>query len=194
MDLDAFLDIFRQILSFHLVHMFNGCYVEEVHRQRFWWRIHWGYFSTDSVCLNKCNESNFMRRTLLLLLTVSSRLIDHLLFSAFSKAFISNLLCQVWISEPSINLLGDTFLFFLPLLYIFFLIFAPTLGTSTSPSPCGRPLLPREGVKLKLARRCGPFSRLLCIASAWFPSSSCWLCRLRSVPTRTGKTHYLLGY
>lgn len=46
----------------------------------------------------------------------------------------------------------------------------------------------------KLARRCGPFSRLLCIASAWFPSSSCWHCRLRSVPTRTGRTRCSLCF
>ena len=108
--------------------------------------------------------------------------------SAFSKGFISYLHCQTWIPEPT-STSGEHCTFF-----PFIIIFSPNFGIKTSPSPCGRPHLPGQGVKSELARRCSPFSRLLCIASAWFPSSSCWLCRQRSVPTGTGKTPALLGY
>lgn len=62
----------------------------------------------------------------------------------------------------------------------------PLPGFNLLPVRCGRPLLPGEGVKLTSDQRCGAFSRLLCIASAWFPSSGCRLYRSRSVPTATG--------
>lgn len=108
---------------------------------------------------------------------------------------------DIWTPHQSSgNVLFFFFSFFCFLIFktFFFCLFFfnPSLGIKPSPSPCGRPPPSRlrEGVKLKLARRCSPFSRLLCIASAWFPSSSCWLCRRRSVPTGTGKTPGLLSY
>lgn len=84
----------------------------------------------------------------------------------------------------------DTFIF----IYLFFL--NPTLGICAWCRPVwSPPSFPERVYSEELARRCGPFSRFLSIASAWFPSSSCWLCRqFRSVPTETGRTRDLLRY
>lgn len=76
----------------------------------------------------------------------------------------------------------------------FFLKKIPLLGFALGAVRVIAPSFPERVSSEELARRCGPFSRFLSIASAWFPSSSCWLCRRRSVPTETGRTRDLLRY
>lgn len=108
-----------------------------------------------------------------------TRWIDDFLLLLFPKVSSTGYL--------NISHLGS---FFFSHRIIYFFFFLPLSGFKLRLTPCGHPLLSREGVKLKLARRCVPSCRSLCIASACFLSSSCWLWRLRSVPTRTGRTRH----
>lgn len=88
----------------------------------------------------KKKEEKSHRLSLLLLLCYEQQVNWSFISSAFSKVYISKLHCQVWISEPSINLwnIFPHHFFILPyyLFFPFIYIFSPpTIGISTSPSP-----------------------------------------------------------
>lgn len=120
---------------------------------------------------------------------LNNRFIDHLFL----------LLCpQLSSPLPSLDIKKNTqhqpLLDHLPRYHYLFIFSPHSWDFNFAQSVWSPPPFQRGCEVKKLARRCGPFSRLLCIASAWFPSSSCWHCRLRSVPTRTGRTRCSLCF
>lgn len=103
--------------------------------------------------------------------------------------FLNFLLQFAQVGILSFQVLLQLFLIFFFYYFIIYLLLSLHFWRSESRRGSPSPIPAERGcTKLKLIRRCGPSSRLSCIASACFPSSSCRLHRPGSVLTETGTT------